>query len=104
MVIGMICFFMAIGSTLRPRWLPQKSFPPYAYLPGGDPHTVRDPRGHSYHVEPIRVAAEASLGSDDSSGVSTSSITVITGKLMRPGKVFGRLRIETVPCVCSSRD
>ena len=31
MVIGMICFLMAIGSMLRPRWLPQKSFPPYAY-------------------------------------------------------------------------
>ena len=64
MVIGMICFLMAIGSMLRPRWLPQKSFPPYAYLPGREPHPVRDPRGHSYHVEPILVAAEASLGSD----------------------------------------
>ena len=64
MVVGMICFLMAIGSMLRPRWLPQKSFPPYAYLPGREPHPVRDPRGHSYHVEPIRVAAEASLGSD----------------------------------------
>ena len=32
-----------------------------------------------------------------SSGVSTSSITVITGKLMRPGKVFGRLWIEAAP-------
>jgi predicted metal-dependent hydrolase len=28
------------------------------------PHPVRDPTGHSYHVEPIRVAAEASLSSD----------------------------------------
>src|SRR5260370_8117576 len=63
MVIGMICFLMAIGSMLRPRWLPQKSFPPYAYLPGKKPHPVRDPRGHSYHVEPIPVAAEASLDS-----------------------------------------
>jgi hypothetical protein len=26
--------------------------------------SVRDPTGHSYHVEPIPVAAEASLGSD----------------------------------------
>ena len=51
MVIGMICFLMAIGSMLRPRWLPQKSFPPYAYLPGREPHPVRDPTGHSYHVE-----------------------------------------------------
>ena len=64
MVIGMICFLMAIGSMLRPRWLPQKSFPPYAYLPGREPHPVRDPTGHSYHVEPIPVAAEAPLASD----------------------------------------
>jgi hypothetical protein len=55
---------MAIGSMLRPRWLPEKSFPPYAYLPGTQPHPVRDPTGHSYHVEPLPVAAEASLGSD----------------------------------------
>src|SRR5271165_4357968 len=48
------------------RFLPahQKSFPPYAYLPGKKPHPVRDPTGHSYHVEPIPVAAEASLDSD----------------------------------------
>ena len=49
---------------LPPRWLPEKSFPPYAYLPGRQPHPVRDPAGHSYRVEPMRVAAEASLGSD----------------------------------------
>ena len=49
---------------LRPRWLPEKSFPPYAYLPGRQPHPVRDPAGHSYHVEPMPVAAEAPLGSD----------------------------------------
>ena len=55
---------MAIGSMLRPRWLPEKSFPPYAYLPGRQPHPVRDPAGHSYRVEPMPVAAEASLGSD----------------------------------------
>ena len=48
----------------RPRWLPQKSFPPYAYLPGKKPHPVRDPTGHSYRVELIPVAAEASLESD----------------------------------------
>ena len=47
-----------------PRWLPQKRLSPYAYLPGKNPHPVRDPTGHSYHVEPIPVAAEASLGSD----------------------------------------
>jgi hypothetical protein len=55
---------VAIGSMLPPRWLPQKSLPPYAYLPGKNPHPVRDPAGHSYHVEPIPVAAEASLSSD----------------------------------------
>ena len=64
MVIGVTYFFVAIGSMLRPRWLPQKSLPPYAYLPGKNPHPVRDPMGHSYHVEPIPVATDASLGSD----------------------------------------
>ena len=49
---------------LRPRWLSQKCFPPYAYLPGREPHPTRDPTGHSYHVEPIPVAAEASFRSD----------------------------------------
>ena len=49
---------------LPPRRLPQYSLPPYAYLPGKNPHPVRDPTGHSYHVEPIPVAAEASLSSD----------------------------------------
>jgi predicted metal-dependent hydrolase len=32
--------------------------------PRKNPHPVRDPAGHSYHVEPIPVAAEASLSSD----------------------------------------
>ena len=49
---------------LPPRWLPQKRLPPYAYLPGKNPHPVRDPAGHSYHVEPTSVVAEALLGSD----------------------------------------
>jgi hypothetical protein len=51
-------------STSRPRWLPQKSLPPYAYLPGKNPHPVRDPAGHSCRVEPFPVAAEASLDAD----------------------------------------
>jgi predicted metal-dependent hydrolase len=55
---------VAIGSISRPRWLPQKSLPAYAYLPGKSPHPVRDPTGHSYHVEPIPVAVAASLSSD----------------------------------------
>jgi hypothetical protein len=33
---------VAIGSMLPPRWLPQKRLPPYAYLPGKNPHPVRD--------------------------------------------------------------
>ncbi len=57
-------FLTVIGSMLRPRWLPQKNFPPYAYLPGRKPHPVRDFKGTSYHVEPTPVAAQASLGSD----------------------------------------
>src|SRR6185295_12940072 len=32
------------------RYLPQRPFPAYAYLPGRDPHPVRDPRGHSHGV------------------------------------------------------
>jgi hypothetical protein len=43
---------------------PQKGLPPYAYLPGKNPHPVRDPTGHSYHVEPIPFASDASLSSD----------------------------------------
>jgi hypothetical protein len=57
-------FLMGIGLMLRPRCLPQKNFPPYAYLPGKKPHPVRDPTGHSYHVEHIPVAAGPSLDSD----------------------------------------
>ena len=102
MIIGVIYFFVAIGSMLRPRWLPQKSLPPYAYLPGKNPHPVRDPAGHSYHVEPISVAAEVSLSSDAFLW-GLDLFNHGTGKLMRPGKVFGRLRIETARCACSSR-
>jgi predicted metal-dependent hydrolase len=32
----------------RSRLLPERSFPAYAYLPGRNPHPVRDPLGHSY--------------------------------------------------------
>ncbi|WP_287209002.1 DUF309 domain-containing protein [Mesorhizobium sp.] len=55
---------MAIGSMLRRRWLPEKSFPSYAYLPGRQPHPVRDPAGHSYNSEAMPSAAGASLDSD----------------------------------------
>jgi Domain of unknown function (DUF309) len=64
-VAGAQCdFLVAIVSMSLSRWLPQRSFPPYAYLPGRNPHPVRDPTGHSYHVGPLPVATEASLGSD----------------------------------------
>jgi len=56
---------MAIGLMSRPRWQPERSFPAYAYLPGRQPHPVRDPAGHSYrHVDALPVAAETSLDSD----------------------------------------
>jgi hypothetical protein len=48
----------------RPRWMPHKRLPPYAYLPGKNPRPVRDPAGHSHHVEPLPVATATSLGSD----------------------------------------
>ena len=31
-----------------PRYAPGRAFPPYAYLPGRDPHPTRDEAGHSY--------------------------------------------------------
>jgi uncharacterized protein len=31
-----------------PRYLPARPFPPYAFLPGRDPHPTGDPAGHSY--------------------------------------------------------
>ncbi len=35
-------------TAATPRYAPERSFPPYAFLPGRDPHPTRDPRGHSY--------------------------------------------------------
>ncbi|MCW6512900.1 DUF309 domain-containing protein [Lichenifustis flavocetrariae] len=35
----------------RPRLLPGRRFPSYAYLPGRFPHPVRHPLGHSYDPE-----------------------------------------------------
>ena len=55
---------MAIGSMLGPRWLPEKNFPSYAYLPGRQPHPVRDPAGHSYQSEAMPLAAGVSLNSN----------------------------------------
>lgn len=51
MVTGM----MIVEVMQRPRLLPQRSFPRYAYLPGRMPHPVRDPAGHSYGVEPAPI-------------------------------------------------
>ena len=34
------------------RYAPHLRFPPYAFLPGTDPHPSRDPAGHSYSKEP----------------------------------------------------
>lgn len=39
-------------SSARPRFLPARQFPAYAYLPGRQPHPVRDPAGHSYRADP----------------------------------------------------
>ncbi|MEM7516119.1 MAG: DUF309 domain-containing protein [Planctomycetota bacterium] len=33
------------------RYAPSRDFPPYAFLPGQDPHPTRDPKGHSYTGE-----------------------------------------------------
>jgi hypothetical protein len=37
-------------SQLR-RFLPDRPFPPYAYVPGDTPHPTRDPGGHSFGAE-----------------------------------------------------
>jgi hypothetical protein len=37
-----------------PRYAPARPFPPYAFLPGRDPHPTRDPAGHSHGVEEAR--------------------------------------------------
>lgn len=58
------CFTTGIfGAMGRPRLLPDRSFPRYAYLPGKGPHPVRDPGGHSYGVQPVLVIA--SLDSEE---------------------------------------
>jgi len=30
------------------RYAPQRAFPAYAFVPGRNPHPIRDPRGHSF--------------------------------------------------------
>jgi hypothetical protein len=34
------------------RYLPQRPFPPYAFVPGRNPHPVSDPAGHSHGATP----------------------------------------------------
>ena len=36
----------------KPRLVPDRALPPYAYLPGRQPHPIRDPRGHSFGIKP----------------------------------------------------
>ena len=48
----------------RPRLLPHRPFPPYAYLPGRHPHPVRDPAGHSHGEPSPAAAADPPLGSE----------------------------------------
>jgi hypothetical protein len=51
------------GMMGRPRLVPGRTFPRYAYLPGRGPHPVRDPEGHSYGLQPVPAAA--SLDSEE---------------------------------------
>jgi len=39
-------------ASFRPRYVPARPLPPYAYVPGaGLPHPVNDPRGHLHRAE-----------------------------------------------------
>jgi len=33
-----------------PRYIPDREFPPYSFLPGRFPHPTSDPKGHSYGI------------------------------------------------------
>ena len=35
-----------------PRYWPESSLPPYAFVPGRSPHPVSDPQGHSFGITP----------------------------------------------------
>ena len=57
---------MMLSSGPRPRLLPDRTFPPYAYLPGRFPHPLRHPEGHSYGAEPhATVRVDAALKSEE---------------------------------------
>ena len=51
--------------TSPPRLLPDRAFPAYAYLPGWQPHPIRDLDGHSHGLEPVTVAPETALQSEE---------------------------------------
>ena len=51
--------------SARPRLLPERPFPAYAYLPGRQPHPVRDPGGHSYRAEAAQDAHEGAHDKSD---------------------------------------
>lgn len=36
----------------RHRYIPEREFPPYTYIPGETPHPTNDPAGHSYPGKP----------------------------------------------------
>ncbi|MDP2779944.1 DUF309 domain-containing protein [Devosia sp.] len=49
-----------MGHAPRPRLLPRRTFPAYAYLPGGhQPHPVREATGHSYQHDAAPPAQDA---------------------------------------------
>lgn len=52
-------------STPRQRYLPNRKFPPYAYLPGHFAHPVRASGGHSYGLTPLKVAQGDLFGSKE---------------------------------------
>jgi hypothetical protein len=49
----------------RPRLLPDRPFPAYAYLPGRHPHPVRHPLGHSYQLDPPDLSEDVELAFEE---------------------------------------
>jgi len=41
------------------RFVPDRPFPPYAFVPGVNPHPVRDPKGHAFGAPEGEVALRA---------------------------------------------
>ena len=61
---GVIYFFRGYWSDVTPALAAAEGPSTLCVSARRDPYSVRDPTGHSYHVGPIPVAAEASLSSD----------------------------------------